>query len=233
MKEADMTLSLGTQVFNLLKKDKRFEVYITRDKNGYTKEFSDYLNNEKENIIAFRNNAKNSFSQEIASGTVLKKKSSVSHINVTDEVSIDLYGFNKWADENKMDAVIHFHFNDYPRPNKWTIGKYTGFTVYMPDKQMPNATESDKLAKNIFKQMHTKYSTSTYKKEAGGLITDQSLIALGANGTLDKNVLSVLTEYGYIYQKIFRTSASRLKAYKTMASLTTKGILNYFYPAKK
>ena len=58
IKEADMTLNLGTQLFNLLKKDKRFEVYITRDQNGYTKEFSDYFSKNKVAIISFKNNAK-------------------------------------------------------------------------------------------------------------------------------------------------------------------------------
>jgi len=33
---------------------------------------------------------------------------------VTEDIALRLYGFNKWADENKVDAMVHIHFNDYP-----------------------------------------------------------------------------------------------------------------------
>ena len=51
--------------YNILKKDKRFEVHITRDKNGYTKEFQDYLNANQGSIVSFKNNAKKIFLQKI------------------------------------------------------------------------------------------------------------------------------------------------------------------------
>ena len=57
IKEADMNLVLATKIYNLLKQDKRFNVYITRDSGGYTKTFSDYLAN-KEDIATFELNAK-------------------------------------------------------------------------------------------------------------------------------------------------------------------------------
>jgi len=53
IKEADMTLALATRIFNILKKDKRFEVYITRDSKGYTKKFADYFSTHKDEILAF------------------------------------------------------------------------------------------------------------------------------------------------------------------------------------
>ena len=46
-KEATMTLAVATQIYNLLKKDKKFQVYITRDSKGYTKEFADYFANHQ------------------------------------------------------------------------------------------------------------------------------------------------------------------------------------------
>ena len=73
IKEADMNLNLGTQLFNILKKDKRFEVYITRGKNGYTKEFSDYFSKNKAAIISFKKNAKEENQIKIDSGTFLNK----------------------------------------------------------------------------------------------------------------------------------------------------------------
>jgi len=229
MKEATMTLALATQIYNILKKDKRFEVYITRDDtslSGYTKEFADFFT-QKDAILAFEENAKKLIQEKISSGNFVTKENPPHH-SVTEDIALRLYGFNKWADENKMDAMVHIHFNDYPRPNAWTIGKYKGFVIYFPDGQLPNSKESTGLAADIYTQLHKKYSTSTYPPEAGGLIPDQKLIAIGANGTLDASVRSVLIEYSYIYEKKFRTKSTRLQAYKDMAQLTATGIKNYF-----
>ncbi len=228
IKEADMTLALATRIYNLLKQDKRFQVYITRDSQGYTKEFADYFANNQADILSFKENAKKQMQSKIVSGSFVQKANAPHHA-VSEDVAIRLYGFNKWIDENKIDAVVHIHFNDYPRKNKWVIGQYKGFTIYMPDSQFANSRESLKLATDIFTELHKKYITSTYKPEAGGLIHDQKLIAVGANGTLNASTRSVLIEYGYIYQKIFRTTPLRSQAYKTMANLTTTGIENYFF----
>ncbi len=230
MKEADMNLALATQIYNILKKDKRFEVHITRDGGtplGYTQEFADYFTNHWNDIIAFEKSKKAVMQNEISTGSFVQKES-VPHHTVSSDVAIRLYGFNKWADDNNMDAVIHIHFNDYPRKTSWTIGKYTGFTVYYPDGEMDNFKESANLAADIFSQMHKVYHTSTYPPERGGLMPDQSLIAMGSNGTLLPTVRSVLIEYGYIYEKKFRTKSTRLAAYKNMATLTAQGIKNYF-----
>ena len=229
IKEADMNLALATRISNILKKDKRFEVHITRNSAGYTKEFTDYFANNQDAISAFKENAKTQMKTNITNGNFVQKVNPP-HRGVSEDVAIKLYSINKWADENEMDAVIHIHFNDYPRPNKWTLGKYKGFTIYEPEGQMVNSVESQKLAGKIFTQLHKKYSTSTYEKELGGLIPDQSLIALGSNGTLIASVRSVLIEYGYIYEKKFRKSSARRQAYKTMAELTTTGTKKYFFP---
>lgn len=231
MKEADMTLALGTQIYNSLKKDKRFTVFITRDSTGYTKTFADYFANNMDEIKAFKENAKTQMADQVSEGDFIQKAGTPHH-SVSEDVALKLYGISKWANENHIDAMIHIHFDDYDRPTLSTIGPYTGFTVYMPDAQLPNSKLSALLAGNIFKQLSTKYSTSTYPGEAGGLIADQKLIAVGANDTLLPSTRSVLIEYSYIYQKIFRTSTARHKAYTTMAGLTVTGIDNYFFPKK-
>jgi N-acetylmuramoyl-L-alanine amidase len=226
MKEADMNLTLAIQVYNLLKKDKRFEVHITRDESGYTKDFADYFSLHRDEILAFKEEAKKDTQDKIDSGDFIIKEG-VPHNTVAENVSVILYGINKWADENKMDAVIHVHFNDYPRPDKWTAGKYKGFVIYIPDAQFANARESGLLGAIIHNELNKKYITSTYEKEAGGLVADQKLIAMGANGTLFPTVRSVLIEYGYIYR--FGNSIMRHKAYINMAGFTYAGIKNYFF----
>ncbi|MBU0612220.1 N-acetylmuramoyl-L-alanine amidase [Patescibacteria group bacterium] len=226
LKEADMNLRLATDIYNILKKDKRFNVFITRNKNGYTKEFVDYFFTQRDNIVLFKENAKKKTQDEISNGTFIKKDG-VQHISASEDTAIKLYGINKWAKEKNMDAVVHIHFNDYPRKTKWTMGKYKGFAIYMPDGHFLNAKESAQLAGNIFAQLSQKYITSTYGKEEGGLISDHELIALGANNTLSEGVRSVLIEYGYIYR--FWNDSMRYRSYKTMADLTVRGVKNYFF----
>jgi N-acetylmuramoyl-L-alanine amidase len=225
-KEADMTLALATRLYAILKKDKRFEVHITRDSKGYAREFADYFANHRKGIQSFRDEAKAERKEEIENGDFLEKEN-VPHNSVSGDVSVILYGINKWADENKMDAVIHIHFNDYPRPTPWTAGTYKGFAIYMPEGQLANWFESGQLAANIFTELKKKYATSTYEKERGGLVPDQRLIALGSNGTLLSSVRSVLIEYGYIYR--FQTKKVRESAYANMSKLTAAGIKNYFF----
>lgn len=227
-KEANMNLALATRLYNILKKDKRFKVYITRDDGGYVKEFADYFSIHKEEILAFKEEAKKKTKNEVANGSFIQKINAPHH-NVSEDISIRLYGINKWANENKMDAVVHIHFNDYPRSNNWTVGKYRGFNIYIPDGQFVNWKESGQLAANIFIQLHKKYITSTYEPEINGLTPDQKLIAIGANGTLNASVRSVLVEYSYIYEKRLRTKSTRLQAYADMATLTAQGIKNYFF----
>ena len=225
-KEADMNLVLATRIYNLLLKDDRFKVWITRDATGYTKEFTDYFSTQYKDIISFEKNSKKEMQNKINNGSFIKK-TEVKHNKASEDVAIRLYGINKWANENKMDAVIHIHFNDYPRKSTWTIGKYKGFAIYIPEEQMINSKESAKLAKNIFSQLRKKYTPSTYEKELGGLVPDQDLIAMGSNNTLIESVRSILIEYGYIYR--FGNSKMRHQAYVNMANLTVKGITNYFF----
>ena len=232
IKEATMNLAVATRIYDVLKQDKRFEVYITRDSKGYTKEFADYFSLFGDEILAFAQNAKKIMKSKIDDGSFIQKENAP-HNRASEDVALKLYGLNRWANENNMDAVIHIHFNDYPRPSKWTIGRYKGFAIYIPEKQMVNWQGSSQLAADIFTQLQKKYITSTYKPEMGGLIPDQKLIALGSNGTLLQSIRSVLIEYGYIYEKKFRIKSTRFQAYKNMARLTATGLQNYFFPTNK
>lgn len=228
MKEADMNLALGDLLYGILDKDFRFEPHIVRDREGFTDEFEKYFRDETGNINSFIEDAKKTTEARIESGE-FKVKTAVPHKSASEDVSLRLYGINKWANENEVDAILHVHFNDHVRKSRWVVGKYSGFAVYAPDKQFPNAVSSLELAKNIFTELHDKYSTSTYPDEKGGLIQDQKLIALGSNGTLAADTNAVLVEYGYIYEKKFRTLSSRQTSYKDMAARTARGITSFFF----
>jgi len=227
IKEADMNLRLALELQKILKRDKRLEVYITRTTGEYTETFSEYLAN-KEEINTFKENVKKQTAEKFESGDIVKKDG-VPHVAASQDTAIKIYGINKWANENKIDAVIHIHFNDYPRKDKWVIGKYKGFVVYVPEAQLLNSKESIRLGEKIFTQLKNKYSVSNFTEEKGGIVPDQKLIALGANGSLDKNVRSVLLEYGYIYEKKFRNTKTRRQAYVDMATLIAIGINGYFF----
>ncbi|MEJ0001746.1 MAG: N-acetylmuramoyl-L-alanine amidase [bacterium] len=226
IKEADMNLALATELYDELKADPRFEPYITRNDYGYLTDFTNYFNTERDGIAAFRDSAKAAHREHIADGSI-EENEGVPHNSVAEETSIVLYGINRWADHNHMDAVIHVHFNDYPRKRPWIAGKYQGFAIYAPESQMAHSKESTALATDVWAELKKNYATSTYPPEKGGLVPDQSLIALGASGTLLPSVRSILVEYGYIYR--FSNSAMRHKAYTDMAHLTANGIKDYFF----
>ena len=228
-KEADMNLVLATKIFDLLKKDKRFEVYITQNSDGYAKEFLDFYNTRASSIKTFIESSKKNISNSFVSNG-FTEKANTPHGSADEGMVTRLYGFNKWANENKMDAVIHVHFNDYKRKTKWKIGDRKGFTIYIPDEQFVNSENSYELADDVFYQLKKKYKTSNYINELGGMIYDQKLIAIGANRTLVSGVRSVLIEYGYIYE--FRDAIARRKAYEEMAGLTVEGIEKYFFKSR-
>ena len=229
-KEANLTLALGNQIYDILKSDKRFEVYITRDESGYTKEFADYFANQADEIKTFKENAQSATKKKIANGTFVEKASIVPHTSAPEPMALKLYGINKWANENNIDAIINIHFNDDGRKNRLKPGPYKGYSVYMPDVQLLNHDKSMPLAQEIFKELRKKYNESVYIKENKGVIADQKLIVLGASNTLLPTVRSVLIEYGFIYEKKFSTYALRKNTFKSMGEITANSLINYFFP---
>ena len=58
----------------------------------------------------------------------------VRHNSASKEASVRLYGITKWANENKIDLMMHIHFNDDANHSKNIAGKYSGFALYIPIK---------------------------------------------------------------------------------------------------
>ena len=63
-------------------------------------------------------------------------------------------------------------------------------------------------------------------KRLTSIYEDQSLIALGASGTLTQP--SVLIEYGYIYDKMFTNEKLRTKNINDIAEKTSDAIIEYY-----
>ena len=125
----------------------------------------------------------------------------VEHNSVANNTSLRLYAINKWANENDVEIVFHIHFNDYPGRNLDQPGKYSGFSIYIPEYQLPNHITSSGLAKSLKNQLEKYFAKSDLPIESSILIEDQELIAVGSNASRDG--ISVLTEYGYIYEPQF------------------------------
>ena len=226
LKEKDMNMILANKIMDILKKDARFDVHITQDTMGYTKEFAEFFKAKKKSVEIFMASSKANMESHLAKGTFVKK-TNTPHGLASEDTVFKLYGINKWVNTNDVDAVIHIHFNDYKRKTKWTIGDRRGFAIYVPDEQFVNGLKSKALAESIFAELNKEYSVSNYYKEMAGVVPDQKLIAVGANKTLIYSVRSVLVEYGYIYE--FGDSDVRQKAYTKMSELTAQALKNHFF----
>lgn len=225
VKEADLNLILGELLFDFFEKDDRFNVFLVRDKNGYRKEFSEYFIKDRNNIIAFRDKFKGIMNLAFDVG-ILRRERKVIHNSVYGDTSIKLYGINKWANENDIDMVLHIHFNDYPGHGYNRAGKYTGFSIYVPEEQLPNNKASVDVAKAVLGKLKKYFAVSNYPPESEGIVEDQELIVLGANGSLDTPAL--LIEYGYIYESPLVSSSLRPLVLRDMALATYAGVNQYF-----
>jgi len=129
------------------------------------------------------------------------------------------------ANENKIDIVIHIHFNDYPRRNQKQAGRYSGFAIYVPEPQFSNGRASKALADSVSSQLKKNFPVSNMPLEKSGVVEDQNLIATGANNSLDSAVLFI--EYGYIYESQFVNPQTQLSAIKELTFQTHQGIKNF------
>jgi len=226
LKEADLNKDLGHELFGALKNDRKFETYITREKSGnYSDWFSRYLNVGKNEIKNFREDQKRQMQEAVGAGNVTEE-TTVAHNSANDNDSLKLYAINKWANENAVEIVLHIHFNDYPGRRPWQPGEYSGFSVYIPEKQLPNHRASSELATSLKGQLEKYFSKSDLPAESSALIEDQELIAIGSNASRDG--VSVLVEYGYIYEPAFTNAELRETMFKELAHQTYIGVKSFF-----
>ena len=226
-READLTLAVARNLVEYLKKDSRLEVFTTRDfsTGEYTSEFASFFNAKAQEIREFRAGVKKTMNEMVALGRVTRNVA-VERKDTLDGISFRLFGINKWANDHGIDIALHLHFNDDSTHRRTKPGKYSGFSIYTPEKQYGNSDASIDLAKSLFDQLATFFAPSNLPLEGGGIIGDQELIAVGSNASL-KGV-SVLIEYGYIYEPQFRAPETGDVLARELAYQTSRGIKNYF-----
>ena len=225
LSELKLTIELGEKLYALLKKEPFLDVYISQTKEGYVPEIWAYFTDNRDAILAFLSEKK-ALMENLIGTSEIKPVVNVQHNFAPAEGAIRLYGINKWANDHDIDIVIHIHFNDYPGRKKTAPGRYSGFAIYVPERQYSNAKGSESVAASIRKRLASMYPPSNLPKEDMGIIEDQELIALGSRNTLDS--ASVLIEYGYIYEPAFSRPDTRAALTDDLALQTYLGIMDFF-----
>ncbi len=220
VREADVTRAIGEYLQSYLAADNKFSATIIRDRSGYAKEFSAYFNKEKTAIGSFMRTARSYFERLTNLNLVQTQSPPVQHVSANIDTQYILYGINKWANENKIDIVLHLHVNDYPR-RSWEQ-EYDGFSIYVPSNQLPNYAVSRELAEHLVSVFSRYWPASNLPVEKDTIIESGQLIATGSNGSLRSG--STLIEYGYIYESRFLVDA----VLKEAAFRTYQGMLSFF-----
>ncbi|MEK7646319.1 MAG: hypothetical protein AAB381_01330 [Patescibacteria group bacterium] len=228
VKERDVVVSIADEISALLSKNPRYQVFVTRDTVSWKPEFQEYFKNNWEEIIAWKDAHKSETIELMEIGKFELSVPPVEHVTAPNNVAIRLYGINKWVQDNDIDIVLHLHLNDYPRRRISEPGSYSGFSIYVPEKQYINSTTTRALASTIFGRL-SKYSPiSDFAPESTGIVEDQELIAIGPYNTV--GAASMLIEYGYIYEPHFMNAEIRPLAIRDIAYQTYIGMSDFFDP---
>lgn len=226
LKERDINVELGQYLKGFLEENNNYKVFITRDQHGWNNTFSDYFVDNKEDILEWINLSKKDHSENLSIDKSNNFTSKVKHNYAAPEIATRLYAITKWSNENDIDVVIHVHINDNVGHGMHTPGKYSGFSIYVPDEQYGNSKTTKVLAKSIFERLRKYNPVSNLPVESEGIIDDPELIAIGSNNTSD--AASLLIEYGYIYESQFSNPEVRRVATKDFAYQTYLGLQDFF-----
>jgi N-acetylmuramoyl-L-alanine amidase len=226
LKERNLVVDLAQELANYLSADDHFEVTVTRGKDAWNPQFTTYFTGEEKMIIDFAVSQRKEMERLIKEGKVVKVADTVEHNDAPQDVALRLYGINRWANQYGVDIVLHLHINDYPRKRITRAGEYTGFTIYVPEKQYSNAETSTELSRRVFDRLAKLFPVSDMPKEEIGIVEDQELIAVGSFNTVD--AASILIEYGYVYEPQFANPTIARMMLKEMATQTYLGLQDFF-----
>lgn len=219
VKESALTKKAAETLIGFLKQDPRFTVFSFED--------LEYYFDEPERIKEFRREAYGN-SKALTDKGIVQKKQTVEHVSIPNEDSLILYGINKWARDHNIDLVLHLHFNDYPRRYQSLPGQYSGFSIYIPERQLLNHQSSRAVAESVKGRLESYFPISDYKPESAGLVEDQDLIAVGAPSAFYGAAL--LIEYAYLYEPQLIDPKTRASAIRELSYQTYLGLERFFNP---
>ncbi|TSC81680.1 MAG: hypothetical protein G01um101419_771 [Parcubacteria group bacterium Gr01-1014_19] len=217
--ERELTKQAADKLVELLRLDPKFSVFTFTDVEPYFQ----YPDKIKE----FRREAYQN-SRALSDKGIVSKNQTVQHVSIPNDDSLILYGINKWARDHNIDIVIHLHFNDYPRPYRRLPGEYTGFAIYIPERQLFNHHSSAAVAEAVAGRLKDYFPVSDYPPESAGLVEDQDLIAVGSPSAFYGAAL--LIEYGYLYEVQYIDPELRPLAIQELTHQTYLGLKNFFDP---
>ncbi len=226
IKERDIAVDIAQEIKDLLDKESEYKVIISRDKEKWNPELENFFTKEWNGIIPWKDSYQREMVRLFNNGKVKQITDGVLHNDAPPDVAKRLYGINKWVNENGFDIVIHIHINDNPRKNTSQPGIHSGYAIYIPEGQYSNAEATKAIAEKIEGRLAQTITKSTLPKENAGLVEDQELVAIGRHNTVD--AVSLLIEYGYIYEPWILNPIMRDIQIKELARQTVLGIEDFF-----
>ena len=228
VREADMNLKLAKMINGYLSQDPNIQVTMARDDNGYNPDFLAYYNQNSSRIMQNVANQSALINEAIQNGEI-QIPDQVPHADATTTVVDELYTLNSWIDTKGFDLVLHIHFNDYGGRYADKTGKYSGFSVYVPDQRLINATTSQFFGDSIAKRLSaTLYKSNDPAEKAGtdkaGAIPDFYLIAMGSYNSV--STPRALVEYSYIYEPQLQNDFFNVTA-NVLARGTVAGVQDF------
>ncbi|PIR46311.1 MAG: hypothetical protein COV07_04410 [Candidatus Vogelbacteria bacterium CG10_big_fil_rev_8_21_14_0_10_45_14] len=231
LNESDLNIELAYKLLEILSLDPKFHVWVSREQDGeYADWFRKYKEENQDDINTFIKERRSVWNDAANLGFV-DRHVAVERSDAPSRVAFDLYAMNKYAAENEIDVLLHIHWNDYAGRKGNTSGKYSGFSIYVPEYQMPNSRASIALAEALRDRLSQFFAKSNMPLEEGTIIEDQELIAVGSNASQKK--ASILIEYGYIYESQFLDKELRSLILSELAHQTYFGILDFFEEGRK
>lgn len=226
VQERDVASDIADALAGLLSQNPHYEVIVSRSKTAWNPILQDYFDTHQLEIDAFTQSLKLQMQGHLADGSILSAADQVYHDTAPSNAAYQLYGINKWTSDNEYDITLHLHINDDAEHHWDVAGDYSGFAVYVPDRQYSNAGASHAIGEAIATRLNAYHATSTLPKEDAGVVEDQELIAIGSNNSASDAAL--LIEYGYIYEPQFQESFIRPVAVADYAYQTYLGLQDFF-----
>ncbi|MBP6925594.1 MAG: N-acetylmuramoyl-L-alanine amidase [Candidatus Pacebacteria bacterium] len=223
-KERDWNVDLAIELEKLFAQDDRFDVTLARDTEDWHEPLEEFLDEKEKSTKKIVAKQKQRTEELIEAGE-LSFPNVVRHGDAPERVALLLHGINQWANKERFDIVLNIHFNDNGSRDlkkNWP----SGLAIYVPDEQYANGKASFVLGEYVLEKLKPFYAVSNLGQEETGVVPNEKLIALGVHNTL--RPMSLLIEYGYIYEPKFKDDAVRNVLMTDLAHQTYWGVEEFF-----
>ncbi len=225
--EDELNIDMTRELMSFFDQDENFVPVSARDleTGEYIDPLWDYFQLNQEDIFSYREDLIGLRLELLGRGDMSEWSLENAGQEARD-ISLRLYGLNKWAREVGFDLVLHVHFNDYRGRARNMPGRYSGASIYVPDKRYPNADISRSVAESVFESLTKTAPVSNLPLESVGVVESEHLAAVAADPS--PYAASILIEYGYIYESQWVDPELREVIFPRLAFQTYAGVKNFF-----